>query len=139
MAVTRTNNTILDHSAITCVAQSLAEDMNVTSTTNLYTVPPGKIFTPFAILISTVSTSLTTATVSFGQSTALTDFLGTQTLTGANAAGDAVWCMPLNSGATPAGIVSYTAGEIFSMDHVAAQGGAATANISVFGFLNDAA
>ncbi len=132
-----TNQSILNHSCIAMVAQVLAEDFNVTSTTSLFTVPPGKEFTPFAVCISKVSASLTTATVSFGQSGALTDFLGTQTLTGANAAGDAVWCQPVPN-ATPVGIVTYTAGEIFSMDHVAAEGGAATADVSVFGFLNDA-
>ena len=128
----------LKENCIALIAQVLAEDMNVTSTTNLFTVPVGKEFTPFAVCISKVSTSLTTATVSFGQTGALTDFLGTQTLTGANAAGDAVWCAPTMDGATPVGIVTYTAGEIFAMDHVAAQGGAATADINVFGFLNNA-
>ena len=128
----------LNENGIALVAQVLGEDFNVTTTTSLYTVPTGKEFTPFAVCISKVSTSLTTATVSFGQSTALTDFLGTQTLTGANAAGDAVWCAPTMDGATPVGIVTYAAGEIFSMDHVVSQGGAATADVSVFGFLNDA-
>ncbi len=123
---------------IALIAQVEADDFNVTTTLTLFTVPVGKEFTPFAVCISKVSTSLTTATVSFGQSTALTDFLGTQTLTGANAAGDAIWMQPVTTGATPVGIVTYTAGEIFSMDHVAAQGGAATADVSVFGFLNDA-
>ena len=120
------------------VAQVLAEDFNVISTTNLYTIPTGKEFTPFVVCISKASASITTATVSFGQTGALTDFLATQTLTGANAAGDAVWLGPLMSGATPAGIVTYTAGEIFAMDHVVAQGGALTADVSVFGFLNNA-
>ena len=128
----------LKEKGITLIAQVLGEDFNVTSDTNLYTVPVGKEFTPFAVCISKVSTSLTTATCSFGQSTAKTDFLGTQTLTGANAAGDAIWMMPTADGATPVGIVTYTAGEIFVIDHVAAQGGAATADVSVFGFLNDA-
>ncbi|KKL28572.1 hypothetical protein LCGC14_2373820, partial [marine sediment metagenome] len=41
------------------VAQVLAEDFNVTSTTNLYTVPTGKEFTPFAVLISKSSGSMT--------------------------------------------------------------------------------
>lgn len=132
------NESKLNHSCIAMVAQVLAEDFNVTSTTNLFTVPTGKEFTPFAVCISKASASMTTATASFGQTGALTDFLGTQTLTGANAAGDAIWCAPLMSGATPAGIVTYTAGEIFAMDHVAAEGGALTADVSVFGFLNDA-
>lgn len=138
MAVTRTNNTILDHSAITMVAQSLAENFNVTTDTNLYTVPTGKEFTPFAVCISKASGSMTTATCSFGQSTAKTDFLAAQTLTGINAAGDAVWCRPPGHATVPIGIVTYTAGEIFVIDHIAAQGGAMTADVSVFGFLNDA-
>ena len=133
-----TNVTILNHSAIACVAQELGEDFNVTTTTSLYTVPVGKEFTPFAVLISKASGSMTTATVSFGQSTALTDFLDTQTLTGINAAGDACWCSPAHHATVPIGIVTYTAGEIFSMDHVVAQGAAMTADVSVFGFLNDA-
>lgn len=128
----------LKEKGISLISQTLGEDFNITSTTNLFTVPVGKEFTPFAVCISKVSTSLTTATVSFGQTGALTDFLGTQTLTGANAAGDAIWCAPTMDGATPTGIVTYTAGEIFAMDHVVAQGGAATADVSVFGFLNDA-
>lgn len=119
------------------VAQVLAEDFNVTTTTNLYTVPTGKEFTPFAVLISKSSGNMTTATVSFGQTGALTDFLGTLTLTGINAAGDAGWCLPVPA-STIVGIVTYTAGEIFAMDHVAAQGGAMTADVSVFGFLNNA-
>ncbi len=123
---------------IALVAQVMAEDFNVTSTTNLYTVPVGKEFTPFAVLISKSSGNMTTATVSFGQTGALTDFLATQTLTGINAAGDAAWCSPAHHATTPIGIVTYTAGEIFAMDHVAAQGGAMTADVSVFGFLNDA-
>ena len=127
----------LKEKGITLIAQVLGEDFNITSTTNLFTVPVGKEFTPFAVCISTVSTSLTTATASFGQTGALTDFLGTQTLNGANAAGDAIWMTPTTDGATPVGIVTYTAGEIFAIDHVVAQGGAATADVSVFGFLND--
>lgn len=138
MAVTRTNTSILDHSAITMVAQSLAEDFNVTTDTNLYTVPPGKEFTPFAVCISKSSGSMTTATCSFGQSGAKTDFLAAQTLTGINAAGDAVWCRPPGHATVPVGIVTYTAGEIFVIDHVVAQGGAMTADVSVFGFLNNA-
>ncbi len=123
---------------ISLIAQVLGEDFNVTSDTNLYTVPVGKEFTPFAVCISKSSGSMTTATCSFGQSGAKTDFLATQTLTGINAAGDAVWCRPPGHATVPVGIVTYTAGEIFVIDHVAAQGGAMTADVSVFGFLNDA-
>lgn len=133
-----TNESILNHSAIAMVAQVLGEDFNVTTDTNLYTVPVGKEFTPFAVCISKASGSMTTATASFGQSGAKTDFLAAQTLTGINAAGDAVWCRPPGHATVPVGIVTYTAGEIFVIDHVVAQGGAMTADVSVFGFLNDA-
>jgi len=128
----------LRYNGIALIAQSLGEDFNVTTDTNLFTVPVGKEFTPFAICISKSSGSMTTATCSFGQSIAKTDFLGTQTLTGLNLAGDAIWLMATADGATPTGIVTYTAGEIFVIDHVAAQGAAMTADVSVFGFLNDA-
>ena len=126
------------YSGISLIAQALGEDFNVTSDTNLYIVPLGKEFTPFTVCISNSSGSMTTATVSFGQSGAKTDFLATQTLTGINAAGDAVWCRPPGHATVPVGIVTYTAGEVFVIDHVVAQGGAMTADVSVFGFLNDA-
>ena len=138
MAVTLANQSSLDHSSIALVAQSLAEDFNVTTDTNLLIVKVGKEFTPFAICISNASGSMTTATCSFGQSGAKTDFLATQTLSGINAAGDTVWCRPPGHATVPVGIVTYTAGEIFVIDHVVAQGGAMTADVSVFGFLNDA-
>ena len=123
---------------ISLIAQELAENFNVTSDTNLYTVPVGKEFTPFAVCISNASGSMTTATCSFGQTAAKTDFLATQTLTGINAAGDTVWCRPPGHATVPVGIVTYTAGEIFLIDHVVAQGAAMTADVSVFGFVNDA-
>ena len=128
----------LKYNGIALIAQVLGEDFNVTSDTNLYTVPVGKEFTPFAVCISKSSGSMTTATVSFGQSGAKTDFLAAQTLTGINAAGDACWCSPAHHATVPVGIVTYTAGEIFVIDHVVAQGAAMTADVSVFGFLNDA-
>lgn len=112
-------------------------DFNLTTDLTLYTVPVGKVFTPFAVLISSVSANLSSAVVSFGQSTAKTDFLGNQTLSNINAAGDAGWLMPIPA-ATTAGIVTYTAGEVFVMDRVTASGGAATGDITVFGYIEDA-
>ena len=128
----------LKEKSISLIAQVLADEFNVTSDTTLYTVPVGKEMTPFAVCISNSSGSMTTATVSFGQSGAKTDFLATQTLTGINAAGDSVWCRPPGHATVPVGIVTYTAGEIFVIDHVVAQGAAMTADVSVFGFLTDA-
>ena len=123
--------------SISLIAQTLGEDFNVTTDTSLYTVPTGKEFTPFAVCISNASADLSSSTVTFGQSGAKTDFLNTQTLSNCNAAGDAVWCVPVPN-ATPVGIVTYSAGEIFTMDHVGAAGGSATADVSTFGFLTDA-
>ncbi len=131
-----TNQSILNHSALAMVAQVLGEDFNVTSDTALFTVPPGKEFTPFAVSITKISATLTSATITLGQSGAKTDFLNTQSLTNITTAGGGIWLMPVPS-ATPAReIVTYTAGEIFTLDHVVADN--ATADVSVFGFLNDA-
>lgn len=122
---------------LTLIAQELGANFNLTTDLTLYTVPVGKEFTPFAVCISAASGDLASSVVSFGQSTAKTDFLGNQTLSGVNAAGDACWCLPVPN-ATPTGIVTYIAGEVFTMDRVTAAGGVATADVSVFGFLNDA-
>lgn len=130
-------DSILRENALTLVAQDDAVDFNLTTDLILFTVPVGKEFTPFAICISKASGDLGSSVVSFGQSGAKTDFLGNQTLSGVNAAGDACWCLPVPN-ATPVGIVTYTAGEVFVMDRVTAAGGAATADVSVFGFLNNA-
>ena len=111
-------------------------DFNLDTDLSLYTVPTGKVFTPFGVLISQASADLANSVVSFGQSGAKTDFLGNQTLSGVDAAGDGCWCLPVPN-ATPVGIVTYTAGEIFTMQRVTAAGGAATANVSVFGFVED--
>ena len=129
--------TALRENAITLVAQSLAEDFNVTTTTTLFTVPTGKEFTPFAVSISQCSADLASSTITIGQSGALTDFLNTQTLSGLNAAQAAGWLMPVPN-ATTVKIVTYQAGDVVQMDHVAAAGGAATADVKLWGFLNDA-
>ena len=119
------------------VAYFEAVDFNSEADLALFVVPLGKLFTPFAVCISKASADLDAAVVSFGQSGAKTDFLGNQTLSGVDAGGDACWCIPVPA-TTPKGIVTYTAGEIFTMDRVTAAGGAATADVTVFGFLNDA-
>ena len=130
-------DSILRENALTLVAQDDAVDFNLTSDLSLFTVPVGKEFTPFAVCISNASGDFQAAVISLGQSTAKTDFLTNRTLSGINAAGKSAWLLNL-PGATPAGIVTYTAGEVFTMDRVTAAGGAATGDVSVFGFLNDA-
>ncbi len=127
---------ILNENCLALIAQDDAVDFSSTADLALFTVPPGKEFTPYAVCISKISATLTTATVTFGQSGAKTDFLDTQALTNITTAGGAIWLQPVPS-ATPAReIITYTAGEIFTMDRVVAD--TATADVSVFGFLNDA-
>lgn len=111
-------------------------DISTVTSTTLYTVPTGKEFTPFAICISKISATITTAVVTFGQSGAKTDFLPSQNLTNITTAGAAVWLMPVPF-ATPAREqTTYTAGEAFVIDVTTSD--AATCDVSVFGFLNDA-
>lgn len=135
MADIRTN-TVLRENCIALVAQDDAVDFSLTTDLSLYTVPAGKEFTPYAVCISKISATLATATVTFGQAGAKTDFLDTQALTNITTAGGSIWLQPVPS-ATPAReIVTYTEGEVFTMDRVVAD--AATADVAVFGFLNDA-
>ncbi len=125
----------LKEKSIGLVSQNLGFNMNSVAFTTLFTVPTGKEFTPFAICVSKISATVTTFTATFGQSGAKTDFLPTQTLTNITTVGAAVWLMPVPS-ATPAREqVTYTAGEAFGIDVTAADN--ATADVSVFGFLND--
>lgn len=126
----------LKEKSIALISQNLGFDISTVATTTLYTVPTGKEFTPFAICISKISATITTAVVTFGQSAAKTDFLPAQNLTNLTTAGAAVWLMPVPS-ATPAREqATYTAGELFVID--VTTGDAATCDVSVFGFLNDA-
>ncbi len=128
----------LKYNSIALLGQALADEFNVTSSTNLYTVPTGKEMTPFAVCLSNCTGNMTTGTASFGETGSATDFLGTQTLTGLGAAKDAVWCSPAHHATVPVGIVTYAAGDVFVIDHVVAQGAAMQADVSLFGFLNDA-
>ncbi len=126
----------LKEKSIALISQNLGFDISSVASTTLFTVPVGKEFTPFAVCISKISATITTAVVTFGQSGAKTDFLPSQTLTNITTAGASVWLMPVPS-ATPAREqVTYTAGEAFVID--VTTGDAATCDVSVFGFLNDA-
>ena len=128
---------IMNESCLTLVHQNESANFDDTDNLTIFTVPVGKEFTPYAICISKTSGDLASSVVSFGKDGALTNFLGNQTLSNLNAAGMSCWLMPVPN-ATPAGMVTYTAGQVFLMDRVTAAGVAATADVSVFGFLNDA-
>ena len=136
MANAKTDS-ILRENCLCAVGQVVSVNMQTEDVTTLFTVPVGKQFTPFAIAITNATDTLAGCVVTAGQSGALTDFLGNQTLTNVNATGDACWLMPIPA-ATPVGIVTYSAGEIFQLDVATQSTGAASADLTAFGFVNDA-
>ena len=103
--------------------------------TTLYTVPTG-----YRCVLSHVDViagaDASTSTVTIGQSTALTDFLGTQTLSNLDAQYDKVTLMPIPA-ATPVKQKSYAAGTVIQMDVTTANGGA-TNTVNLFGYLYEA-
>lgn len=99
--------------------------------TTLYTVPAGKrtVLTK-AILIAGADAG--TTTLSIGQSGALTDFLGNQTLSNVDAQYDAAILMPVPN-ATPVLVKSYAAGTVIKAV-VGSHAGGATNTIVLFGY-----
>lgn len=106
--------------------------LNAVAATTLYTVPPGKrcVLTQ-AILVAGADAS--TSALTIGQVGALTDFLGTQTLTGINAQYDVAIMMPVPN-ATTVMTKSYAAGTVIQADVTTGAGGA-TNTIYLYGFL----
>jgi hypothetical protein len=100
------------------VTVSLAAAANTT----LYTVPTG-----YTCVIDHVDIILgadaSTSTITIGRSTALTDFLDTQTLSSLDADGDVGRLMPVPN-ATTVKQKSYAAGTIIQVAVTAANGGA---------------
>jgi hypothetical protein len=108
---------------------------NAVAQTTLYTVPTGKVFIPVFAAIRITADAATTA-VTFGRSTALTDWLGTQTLTSLDANGDYGLVMPAIS-ATPGALKAYAADVVFQIDVTTGAGGA-TNYVDLFGYVIDA-
>ena len=105
---------------------------NTTGQTTLYTVPAGKLFTPVLVVIRAGANAALTD-VTFGRSTALTDWLGTIQLDNLDAAGDQVKVETINSN-PPKKSKTYAAGTIFQVDVIVAQGGDIN-YIDLFGYL----
>jgi len=106
--------------------------LNANAQTTLFTVPAGKrCVLDSALLVAGADAGTTTCTI--GQVGALTDFLGTQTLSGVNAQYDAAWLQPVPA-ATPVMRKSYAAGTVIQID-VGANAGGATNTVYLFGFL----
>lgn len=112
-------------------------DLNSETQTTLYTVPTGKKCVLNFVRLRNISADCASAVVTIGQVGALTDFLGSQTLSGLNAAASTGILMPVPNATTVKGI-EYTAGEVIQIDVATAAGGACTATVELFGTLDDA-
>lgn len=127
----------LKESAVSLLS-STTLDVTGTGATTLYTVPTGKrcVLDHAKVICGTAAS--TTAVISFGQSTALTDFLGNQTMTNLAAQYDCVICMPVPN-ATPVKTKSYAAGTVIQCNVATADAdGSDDATVLLFGMLYDA-
>lgn len=100
--------------------------------TTLYTVPAGKRCVLHSALIIAAADCGTT-TVTIGQVGALTDFVGTQTLSAIDAQYDAGWIQPVPHATTPLR-KSYAAGTVIQID-VGNNAGSAGNTVKLFGTL----
>ena len=107
------------------------------SSTTIYTVPTGKKCVLDHVRIRNISANCTSATCTIGQTGALTDFLGTQTLSGLNAAASTGILRPVPNATTAKGI-EYVATNTLVFRVVAAAGVACTATVEFFGTIDDA-
>ena len=123
--------------SISLLKSVAAVNLNSVATTNLVTVPPDKVMVVDHVKVRVLSATAASAQATFGKTTAKTDFLAAQTLSGLNAAGKAGRLMPVPNATTPA-IVEYAAGVIFCIDVTVAAGSACTATVEVWGHLADA-
>lgn len=114
------------------LASGVQVDMNVLNgTTGLFTVPAGKSCIPTKVVVRNPSISLTTASYSFGfTSAAFADMVANATHTGLNAAGTAI-VLP----AIATGITIGAAAAVLTCKVNTAQGAAATALVDVYGYL----
>jgi hypothetical protein len=113
-------------------------NVQATGATTLYTVPTGKRCVLHGATVICGSAASTTAIITFGQVGALTDFLGSQTMTNLAAQYDAVKCMPIPN-ATPVKTKSYAAGTIIQCNvGTADTDGMTDGIVMLFGTLYDA-
>jgi hypothetical protein len=112
-------------------------NLNAVATTTLYTVPAGKKLVVDHVKLRNLSATAGSAVVTFGKSTAKTDFVAARTLSNLNAAAKACEIRPVPA-TTPAAIIEYVAADIFVIDVTTAAGSACTATFEVFGKLADA-
>jgi len=131
------NPSILNHNVAGMLGSVDSVDLNAEAATTLYTVPTGKKCVLDYVRLRNISADCASAVVTVGQVGALTDFLGSQTLSGLDAAASTGVLMPIPAATTVKGI-EYTAGEIIQIDVATAAGSACTATVELFGTLDDA-
>jgi len=131
------NPSILSHNVPVMLGSVDSVNLNAVAATTLYTVPTGKKCVLDSVRLRNISASCASAVVTIGQSGALTDFLGSQTLSGLDAAACTGILMPVPAATTVKGI-EYTAAEIIQINVATAAGSACTATVELFGTLDDA-
>jgi len=134
--MTINNPSILSHNVPVMLGSVDSVNLNSAAATTLYTVPTGKKCVLNYVRLRNISASCTAAVVTVGQVGALTDFLGSQTLSGLNAAACTGILAPVPAATTVKGI-EYTAGEIIQINVATAAGVACTATVELFGTLDD--
>jgi len=122
----------LDENSVGGLLSTTTLALNATGATTLFTVPTGKrCVLTHAILVAGADASNSALTI--GQVGALTDWLGTQTLTGIDAQYDAALLQPVPN-ATTVKSKSYAAGTVIQANVTTGAGGA-TNTLYLFGFL----
>lgn len=108
--------------------------------TTLYTVPTGKRCVLHSAILVHNSAGVTSVTgqVTIGQVGALTDFVGTQTLTNLAAQYDAVIVQPVPHASVPVKTKCYAAGTIIQMNVSTADTDGPTVLVMLYGTLYDA-
>ena len=128
----------LKETAVTLLATVDPFTVRTAEAITLYTVPTGKVCILDHVKIVCGAAASTTAVLTFGRSTALTDFLGSQTMTNLAASGDCVICAPIPA-ATPVKTKSYAAAVIIQVDVATADAdGSTDAILMLYGTLYDA-
>lgn len=131
------NPSILSHNVAVLLGSVDSVDLNSEAATTLFTVPTGKKCVLTYARLRNISADCASAVVTIGQVGALTDFLGSQTLSGLNAAACTGILMPVPNATTVKGI-EYAAGEVIQIDVATGAGSGCTATVELFGTLDDA-
>jgi hypothetical protein len=117
------------------LAKALLVNLGDTATSQtIYTVPAGFTCILDRVIIRQFSATAASCIVTVGQTGALTDFLGSMTLTACNSTNSVAILRPIPSG-TVVKHIEYTPGTALILDVGTAAGGACTATVEFYGTL----